>query len=152
MDRCAMIDELRSLFISVAEELPSGCARMNEFQSGDATNIELIPSAPGAARVGVYVDQSELIDFWFGSGCTWELPSEGRDPRNFDPQAMIAEASEMLAAVVSGQCEEKRWLLGTTGIIYLSGQPHRVTDVFTRPTLFPRTIHYRPYVPEALQP
>ncbi len=140
-----MIDRLRRLFASVAEELPHGCARINEIETPDATIIELLPSTPGAAKVGVHIDQSQLIDFYFGSGCTWELPCERREQRNFDPQAMVAEASEMLSAVVSGHCLEKRSLLGTTGIIYVHGQPYRVTDMFTHPTLLPRTIHYRPY-------
>jgi len=141
-----MIEQLRTLFASVAAKLPPEAARANEIRTDDATIIELIPSAPGAAKVGIHVDQSGLIDFYFGSGATWELPYEGRDPNNANPEAMVAEAAEMLSAVVSGRCAEKRSLYGRTGIIYVGGERYRVVDIFTQWTLFPRTIHYRPYV------
>ncbi|HUK88657.1 MAG TPA: hypothetical protein VLT85_13400 [Terriglobales bacterium] len=144
----ALIDQLRHLFAFVIEKLPPGSATLDERLWSDKWSdhwaISLIPSEPHAASVGVHVDRSELVDFSVGS-CTWELPYESRDPKNFDQQALIGQTSVMLDAVVSGRCEEKHSLLGTTVTIYLPDGPTRVTTMFTDVSLFSRVVRYQPY-------
>ena len=99
---------------------------------------------PHAAMVSVHVDRSELVDFYFGS-CTWELPYETRNPKNFDHDFLVQETSAMLDAVVSGRCEEKHSLLGTTATIHLPSGPTRVTTMFTGVRFLSRIVRYQPY-------
>ncbi len=139
---------LLKLFQELLGSLREGTATLSSKRSenDDGTIIWLTPLNKCAAEFGAHCEDGglSLIDVFFGGGTTFELDG------NVDE--LLELVRRMGLAVISGRCEQRFGFLGVRGKIRLDGgKVYRCTDYF-HPRLYPKTVCYEPYDPDAPKP
>ena len=134
------------LFEEMLSSLPQGSATLESkrTKNDDGTIIWLTPANQHAAEFGAHTEDGglSLIDVFFGSGTTFEL-------ENGDVDGLLELVRRVGLAVISGKCEERFGFLGVRGEIQMDGEKsYRCTHYFY-PRLYPKTVRYEPYCPEA---
>jgi hypothetical protein len=134
------------LFEEMLRILPQGAATLESkrTKNDDGTIFWLTPANKHAAEFGAHTEDGgmSLIDVFFGSGTTFELENE-------DVVELLDLVRRLGLAVISGRCEERFGFLGVRGKIRVDGEKvYRCTHYFY-PRLYPKTVYYDPYSPEA---
>ncbi len=139
-----MIAEVTKLFERIVAELPPDSVTLTVDAAPFGTWLELIPANPSSAKIAVYVDDFESLNFSFGVISTWEFPYERRY-RNGEKDTLV-EVEEMSKAVIAGDCETNRGLFWLTGRIHVGDYTYEVTDLPMLPKRPFGTHRYQPYI------
>jgi hypothetical protein len=141
--------ELVALFHSLESGWPPGTARVEvKITKGGGTIVELNPTRRDSAVCGAHAENGiPSVDFYFGDfGTTFDLPSEGQFV-DAAKDKVLDEVRELANAVVSGKCEERVHLFGTSGEISVDGRKYRVTNLMDLHPLKLMTQRRRTYAP-----
>jgi hypothetical protein len=147
-------DENASRVIGVFQELlntlPPGAATLGptRTKNDDGTIVRLKPANKHAAEFCAHIDDhfNSLIDVSFGSGTTFELPSESKLPNDATFDMTLEAVRAMGLATIAGRCREYFGFMGICGTIDVGlGNVLRCSSFF-HPRLFPKLLRYEPYV------
>jgi hypothetical protein len=135
------------LMQSLLSSLPDDAAQLTLKRNSSGLIFQLTPANKRSAAFGIHYDG--CVDVFFGDfGTTFEVPfGTGQPMDSFD--AALALVKRAGHAVIAGKCRERAGFAGVRGTVEIDGRPYRVTH-FLHFRLFPKTLHYEPYVPEAL--
>ncbi len=141
---------LMGLFQELLNTLPPGTAALGSqrTKNDDGTIIWLKPTNKYAAEFCAHIEDrnSSLIDVSFGSGTTFELPSESRLPNDATFDMMLEAVRAMGLATIAGRCREYFGFMGIRGTINVGhGNVLRCSSFF-HPRLLPKLVRYQPYV------
>lgn len=145
-------ERVLDLFKRLLAQLPANTAELRTKRVGkqdEGILVTLRPHDPRSASMWAHAENGiNLVDFGFGDwGPTWELPSEGDNPKA-DKAELLNEVEELCKAVMSGNCKHKRGFLSITGSIQVGSRAYRITDMLVfrpRPPLRGTRL-YEPYV------
>jgi len=117
-------------------------------KNDDGTIVWLKPAKERAAEFCAHLEDgnASLIDVSFGSGTTFELPSESRLPADADFDMLLDAVKAMGLATIAGRCWEYFGFLGIRGTIKVSDGNVLRCSSFFHPRLLPRLMRYEPYV------
>ena len=129
---------LVAMFQELLRSMPPGTASVERrrTRNDDGTIVRLKPSNPGAAEFSVHLDDNHpaLFDVSFGSGTTFELPSQAKLPSDASFEVSLDVVGRLASAIIAGQCEERFGFKGTRGTIRVDA-----TDVYRCTHFFPPT-------------
>jgi hypothetical protein len=146
----AGVDRLLGLFQELLSTLSPGVATLGSKRSedDDGTIVWLKPARENAAEFCAHVEDRNLslIDVSFGTGTTFEVPSESRPTGDSSFEMMLEAVRGMGLATIAGRCWEYFGFMGIRGTIEVSEGNVLRCSRFFHPRLFPRFVRYEPYV------
>ncbi|MFZ0759485.1 MAG: hypothetical protein WAM69_05985 [Candidatus Sulfotelmatobacter sp.] len=141
---------LMGLFQELLGTLPPGAATsgFTRTKNDDGTIVWLRPAKKQAAEFCAHIEDGNgsLIDVSFGSGTTFELPTESRLPDNATFDMMLEAVRAMGLATIAGKCREYFGFMGIRGTIEVSEGSALRCSRFFHPRLLPKLVRYDPYV------
>jgi hypothetical protein len=144
------VHRLLSLFQELLNTLPPGAASLGSkrTKNDDGTIVWLKPTKKKAAEFCAHIEDSNnsLIDVSFGSGTTFELPSESKLPDDATFDMMLETVRTMGLATIAGRCREYFGFVGISGTIEVSEGNDLTCSSFFHPRLLPKLVRYEPWV------
>ncbi len=141
---------LLGLFQELLSTLPVGAAMVGSkrTKNDDGTIVWLKPTNEYAAEFCAHIDDdnNSLIDVSFGSGTTFELPSESKLPSDTTFDMMLEAVRAMGLATIAGRCREYFGFVGIRGTIEVSEGNVLKCSRFFHPRLLPKLLRYNPYI------
>jgi hypothetical protein len=141
---------LIGLFQELLNTLPPGAAALgsNRTKNDDGTIVWLKPTKKHAAEFCAHIDDrnDSLIDVSFGSGTTFELPSESKLPNDATFETMLEAVRAMGLATIAGRCREYFGFIGVRGTIEVGEGNILRCSSFFHPRPIPMLVRYEPYV------
>jgi hypothetical protein len=143
-------NRLVGLFQELLSTLPPGTATLGSkpTKNNDGTIVWLTPANKHAAEFCAHIDDrnNSLIDVSFGSGTTFELPSESKLPHDATFDMMLEAVRALGLATIAGRCREYFGFMGIRGTIDVGQGNILRCSSFFHPRLLPKLVRYEPYV------